>query len=105
MHTNDIAEKIKFLRVDILKMTQGEFGSEMNVTRNTVKNWESGISIPNIGHIILMSVNCGVSTDYLLFENHPFELSLYEMQNDEYLILKSLIELFITRNGYKNGKL
>lgn len=101
---NDIAEKIKFLRTNIMKMSQRDFGVGVNVTRNTVKNWESGISMPNVGHIILLSVFCGVSTDYLLFDNHPLELSLCGIDKDEYDILYNLIKLFENKNelGNKN---
>lgn len=35
-----------------------------------------------------------VTTDYLIFENHPYELSLKNLNDEEYEILKRIINVF-----------
>lgn len=90
----DLADKIKYIRTDIAKISQEDFAKSLNVTRNTVKNWESGISTPTINHILLISILWGLSTDYLLFDDAPEALSLFGLSDEKYELLSSLIELY-----------
>lgn len=95
----NIADKIKYIRVHIMKMTQEEFGKQLNVTRNTIKNWENKISKPHIGYMILISSLCGVSIDYLLFDNLDLMLSAKDLNENEYTVLNELIKIFENKNG------
>lgn len=47
----DIADKIKFLRTNILDLSQDKFAKKIDVTRATINNWEQGLSTPTIAHI------------------------------------------------------
>lgn len=87
----DIAEKIKFLRTKIVKDSQSKFASKIDVTRNTIKNWESGTSKPSVSHIVRIALVCDVSTDFLIYENHPLELSLIGIEDYDYKFLKEMI--------------
>ena len=40
----DIADKIKFLRTNILDLSQDKFAKKIDVTRATINNWEQGVS-------------------------------------------------------------
>ena len=39
----DIADKIKFLRTNILDLSQDKFAKKIDVTRSTINNWEQGL--------------------------------------------------------------
>lgn len=90
----DIADKIKYVRSEIAQVSQEEFAKRINVTRNTIKNWENGISKPTTNHILLISILYNISTDYLLLDNAPEALSLFGLNDKKYNLLKSLIELY-----------
>lgn len=49
-----IADKIKNDRT-IKKLTQEQVAEDLNVSRQTISNWENGKSLPNIVSIIRMS--------------------------------------------------
>lgn len=100
----DIADKIKFLRVNVAQLSQNSFASKINVTRNTIKNWESGASKPTVSHIVLISLLCDVSTDYLIFDNCPYELSLNGLSNDDYKLLSDLIERLLKKKEIKSER-
>ena len=46
--------------------SQEQLAEQLNVSRQSVSKWESGLSIPDLDKIIKMSEIFGVSTDYLL---------------------------------------
>ena len=49
-----IADKIKNART-IKKLTQEQVAEDLNVSRQTISNWEMGVSVPNINTLILIS--------------------------------------------------
>lgn len=60
-----LADKI----IDLRKKngwSQEELAERLNVSRQSVSKWESGMSIPDLNKIIAMSELFGVSTDYLV---------------------------------------
>lgn len=95
----DIADKIRLLRTQKLEMGQSMFAKKIDVTRKTVINWENGTSKPTVAHIMMISILCDVTTDYLIFDNHPFELSVKGINDNEYNLLKSIIEYFVLQNN------
>ena len=90
----DIADKIKYLRTNILNLSQDKFAKKIDVTRITVNNWENGLSKPTIAHITMISLICNVTTDYLIRDDHPLEISVKNISNEEYQILSQLINYF-----------
>lgn len=60
-----LSEKIMYLRKRE-GWSQEELGDRLDVSRQSVSKWESGISVPDIDKIIRLSEIFGVSTDYLL---------------------------------------
>lgn len=97
----DIADKIRFLRTDILKICQEKFAKKIDVTRMTVNSWEQGLTKPNISHITMIAITCNVTTDYLIDNKHPLELSVRDIDEKEYEILFQLINYFNIRNRDK----
>ena len=60
-----LADKI----IDLRKKngwSQEELAEKLNVSRQSVSKWESGMSVPDLNKIIAMSELFGVSTDYLV---------------------------------------
>ena len=47
-------------------MSQEEFAESLNVTRQTVSNWETGKNYPDIETLILISDRFSISLDILL---------------------------------------
>lgn len=60
-----LSEKIIKLRKS-RGWSQEELAERLNVSRQSVSKWESGISNPDLDKIVAMSALFGVSTDYLL---------------------------------------
>ena len=60
-----IADKIKNART-IKKFTQEQVAEDLNVSRQTISNWENGKSLPDIVRIIRMSELYDLSLDELL---------------------------------------
>ena len=63
-----IADKIKNART-IKKLTQEQVAEDINVSRQTISNWENGKSLPDIVSIIRMSELYDLSLDELLKGN------------------------------------
>lgn len=94
-----IPQKITYLRENILDINQSQFGKMINVTRGSVSNWESGISKPTLSHISMICTICHITTDYLLLDKHPLEISARNLTEDEYKILQCMITFFIKKNS------
>ena len=62
----NLDEKIKKIRKDN-KMSQDDLAEVLNVTRQTISNWENRKNYPDIETLIKMSDN--ISLDILLKEN------------------------------------
>lgn len=69
-----IGTRIKQLRQNN-NLTQTELGNKLNVIKQTISSWETGISSPSNETIIIMSSLFGVSVDYLLGNDVPKETS------------------------------
>lgn len=93
-----ISDKIKYLRENILDMSQSKFAKMINVTRGSVSNWEHGYSNPTISHITMISSLCHITPDYLVRKNHPLEISARDLSNDQYYLLKKFIEFLKKEN-------
>lgn len=63
----DLAEKISTLRKQ-KGWSQEELAEQMDISRQSVSKWESGMSVPDLDKIIRLSTIFEVTTDYLLKE-------------------------------------
>lgn len=70
----DMGDKIKFIRKDILNYSQSKLAKNFNISRETVKYWDSGMYLTSIDKIRDISILSRISMDYILIENHPLEL-------------------------------
>ena len=70
-----LSEKIINLRKS-RGWSQEELAERLNVSRQSVSKWESGVSNPELDKVVAMSTLFGVSTDYLLKDATPSESEL-----------------------------
>ena len=75
-----LAEKISMLRKQA-NWSQEELAEKLDVSRQSVSNWESTNSIPDLKKIILIAELFDVSTDFLLKDDH--EAVEYDDKNTE----------------------
>ena len=65
-------------------LSQEQIASKVGVSRQSVSKWESGVSMPDIENIIILSEIFEVSTDYILKGKDPIsnkiEKSIYSFQ-------------------------
>lgn len=66
----DIGGKIKSARISA-NLTQEQVADFLNVSRQTISNWENGKAYPDIVSVVKMSDLYGISLDYLLKEGKP----------------------------------
>ena len=64
-----LAEKIVLERKQ-KGWSQEELAERLGVTRQSVSKWETGVAVPDLDKILLMSELFGVTTDYLLKEDY-----------------------------------
>lgn len=94
-----MGDKIKFIRKDILNLSQNKLAKSFNVSRETVKYWDSGMYLTSIDKIRDISILSKISMDYILIENHPLEISTYEMDEKIYNVINQLIDIFAGENN------
>ena len=70
----NIGEKIVNLRKEN-NLTQDELANKLNVSRQSISKWESGLSLPEISNLLLISeiFNCTIDS-LLLEETTPLEV-------------------------------
>lgn len=93
-----ISEKLKYQRKEVMNLKQKELAPLIGVSVATLKKWENNENYPNLSHLIMISMTCNVSLQYLVNDNHPEELSLIGLSDYEYETLKSLIDYFKEKN-------
>lgn len=60
-----LGDRIKLIR-EANKLNQVEFGKILNVTKQTVSNWENNNIQPSIEMVKKIALKFGVSSDYIL---------------------------------------
>ena len=68
MNNINLSERIQNLRKE-KNLSQEELGEKLEVSRQSVSKWESGLAMPEIEKLIMLSEIFGVTTDYLLKGN------------------------------------
>ncbi|MCD7981559.1 MAG: helix-turn-helix domain-containing protein [Clostridiales bacterium] len=80
-----LGEKIKLLRKEKLGLTQQEFADKLNISLDTVKNWEQGWNYPEIDMIVILADLFDCDFDFLLGSQ--------EQPNKEYAYITELTGL------------
>ena len=83
--------RIRELRT-ALGMNQVEFGKALNVTKQSVSNWENGNIQPSIDMLVRIATVFSVSTDHLLGLNEKRTLDVTGLTNTQVAHLQSIID-------------
>ena len=71
----DFSEKLSILR-KARGLTQEQLAEKLDVSRQSVSNWESGQATPDLEKIVALSTVFNVTTDYLLKSSEIDDLSV-----------------------------
>lgn len=122
IEVKEIAERIKHLRKDILKLTQGEFADSLGLKQNNISNIERGINRLTKKNIDFISFLYNVNPEWLttgkgdifldledeenfyskigalLYENNKFKkkfiAEILSLNNEDWIKIESLINKF-----------
>ncbi len=83
-------ERIKTLRLS-LGLNQIEFGEKLNVTKQSVSNWENGNIQPSIDMLIKIATVFSVKTDYLLGLDNTRQLDVTGLSEKQISYIQQLI--------------
>lgn len=88
-----LSEQIKNLRL-ARHLTQVDLAKELNVTKQTVSNWENDNIQPSIDMLVKLADFFGVTTDYMLDREVLTSINAQNLSNEEIahinLIIKDL---------------
>lgn len=90
----DIGSRIKELR-EIKKITQEQLAFEINVSRQTISKWESGMVTPDSNNINLLCDYFDVSADYLLSGKTDEIITTIRKEKNRRLIITDIVILSI----------
>ncbi len=86
-------ERIKALRLS-LGLNQVEFGKKINVTKQSICNWENGNIMPSVEMLKKIATTYSVSTDYLLGLSDKLTLNVEGLTEQQVFHIQALIEDF-----------
>lgn len=81
------SSKIRFVRSRVLGYGQEEFGDKIVASRESVEKWELLAAPESMDRYCMISQVSGISLDYLLYDDHPLEISSNRLSEDEYFAL------------------
>ncbi len=82
-------ERIKELRLS-LNLNQVQFGKKINVSKQSVSNWESGYIQPSIDVLVRICKTFSVTSDYLLGLDSRKTIDVSGLSADEISHLQSV---------------
>lgn len=100
INTEDLGERIKFIRTEILGWTQSRIAETFHVSRNTAKYWDYGLYFTSLDRARDFSILSNISLDFILLPKHPLELISYGIDNDLFKTFEQLVIYFNEENGY-----
>ncbi|MBE6840365.1 MAG: helix-turn-helix transcriptional regulator [Ruminococcus sp.] len=92
-------ERIKELRLN-LGLNQVEFSKLLNVTKQSVSNWENNNILPSIDMLINISKKFSVSADYLLGLSEIRTLNVQDLTTEQITHLQLLINDLKNTNNH-----
>ena len=93
---NDMGYRIRFIRETIISLSQDNLGKVIGISRDSSKSWDVGsLSVPRIIQISMMT---NISINYIILNNHSFELNTYHMSSDMYLAVLCMRNIYRKRN-------
>lgn len=86
------SEKCVNLRKNLLGLTQAQLASFLNISETTIHNWEVGQNRPSFNSLFILAIMSGLTIDYLYADGAKIEISPYNLTDDNYSILQSIIK-------------
>lgn len=83
-------ERIKELRISH-HMNQVEFAKKLNVTKQSVSNWENNNIQPSIDMLVKIAQTFSVSTDYLLGLDNKKRIEITHLDDEQLFHVQSII--------------
>ncbi len=84
-------ERIKELRIS-LGINQVEFGRRLNVTKQSVSNWENGNIQPSIDMLLNIARTYSISADYLLELSDKRSVNVEGLTNEQITHIQVIID-------------
>lgn len=81
-------------------LSQEKLAELLNISRQAVSKWETGVSNPDINNIIQLGKLYGVSTDYILLGKVPVEESPEHSERSDHSAEKHSAETKSQANGF-----
>lgn len=102
----ELSQKLQNRRKE-LKLTQEEVAEKIHVSRQTISNWETGRTLPDINSLVLISDIYDISLDSLIKEDKKMikKLSIDTKEAENWFVFSSLFcnvfASFIANMGFK----
>lgn len=97
----DIADKIKYLRKNILQIDETEFSKRCGVNRRTLYSWESGETKPCVENIAMIAVVCNTTINYLIIDDCELEFYFPDVTDASLDILYRIVKNYEEINEKK----
>ncbi len=94
-------ERIKSLRLS-LGLNQVEFGRKINVTKQSICNWENSNILPSVEMLKKIAITYSVSTDYLLGLTSIPTLKVEGLNEEEIFHIQAVINDI--KKAHKNNQ-
>lgn len=88
----EIADKIRYLRKEILGMDELSFAKLCDVNRRTIYAWENGESKPSLENIAVIATRCFTTIDYLIYDNCELQFCFPDISDEALDTLRRLIK-------------
>ncbi|MFI3201549.1 MAG: helix-turn-helix transcriptional regulator [Eubacteriales bacterium] len=96
-----LGEQIKELRQSH-KMNQVELAKDLNVTKQSISNWENNNILPSVEMLRKIAIYFSCSTDYLLeMNNSSITLDLTELTLEQNAKVQELVKDYKRLNEYE----
>lgn len=93
----DFGETLKTLRKD-RHMTQTELGNRLGISKAAVSKYELGVASPPLDILRSMSAILNVSLDYLCGTERRDKISVFNLTNEQIIIIDKLTRILRERN-------
>ena len=93
-------EKVKELRTG-MGWTQQELGNRLQVSKQSVSNWENGNIMPSIELLVRISDLFQVTTDYILDRSSNMSLDITDLDSSQKEIIARMVAYFRGTNTSK----
>lgn len=90
-------ERVKELRTN-QGWTQQELGNRLDVSKQSVSNWENGNIMPSIELLLRMANLFQVSTDYLLGNDSSLSIDITDLDTEQRAMVQRMITYFRSIN-------